>query len=64
MGRADKGLILTTGSFSAEALRDGVPPIELVDNEKLIELFEQLEFGLQPRKTYDVNLVFFEEFRA
>ncbi len=32
MGRADKGIVLTTGSFTAEArreaLRDGVPPID------------------------------------
>jgi restriction system protein len=67
MGRADKGLILSTGSFSAdakrEAVRDGVPPIELVDGSKLVELFEQLELGLEPRKAYDVVESFFEEFR-
>ncbi|MGH6781915.1 MAG: restriction endonuclease, partial [Sphingomonadaceae bacterium] len=68
MGRADKGLILTTGSFTAEAtreaVRDGVPPIELVDGEKLIELFEDLELGLEPRKAFDVRISFFEEFRS
>jgi restriction system protein len=68
MGRADKGLILTTGSFSAdairEAVRDGVPPIELVDGVNLIELFEDLELGLDPRKTFSVNAAFFDEFRA
>jgi restriction system protein len=67
MGRADKGLILTTGSFTAEsrreAVRDGVPPIELVDGEKLVDLFEQLELGLRPRTTYDVVDSFFSEFR-
>jgi restriction system protein len=66
-GRADKGIILTTGTFTkdahAEAVRDGVPPIELVDGEQLVELFEQLELGLLPRKTYDVDAVFFEQFR-
>lgn len=65
-GRADKGIILTTGSFSADALkeasRDGVPPIELVDGEKLVELFESLEFGLIPRTTYDVDPSFFAQF--
>ena len=34
-GRADKGIIITTGSFTSEArkeaIRDGAPPIELVD---------------------------------
>jgi restriction system protein len=68
MGRADKGIILTTGIFTAEArkeaLRDGVPPIELVDGEKLLDMFEQLEIGLRPRKTYDVDEAFFEPFRT
>ena len=67
MGRADKGLILSTGSFSTdakrEAVRDGVPAIELVDSNKLVELFEQLELGLEPRKAYDVVESFFDEFR-
>jgi restriction system protein len=67
MGRADKGIIMTTGTFTkdarAEAVRDGVPPIELVDSEKLLDLFESLELGLKPRKTYDVNHEFFEEFK-
>ncbi len=66
-GRADKGLILTTGSFTAdaerEAVRDGAPPIELVDGDKLLRLFEQLELGLAPRKTYEVIDSFFDEFR-
>lgn len=67
MGRADKGIIMTTGTFSkdakAEAIRDGVPAIELVDGEKLIDLFESLELGLKPRKVYDVDNTFFEEFK-
>jgi restriction system protein len=66
MGRADKGIIITTGSFTAdakrEAIRDGVPPIELVDGEKLLGLFEELELGLKPRTTYDIDQDFFEDF--
>jgi len=66
MGRADKGIILTTGSFTPdakkEARRDGVPPIEIIDGEKLIEMFEFLEFGLRPLKTYEIDYRFFEEF--
>lgn len=65
-GRADKGLILTTGSFTAEArreaTRDGAPPIELVDSEKLIELFSKLELGVRPRLTYEVDEEFFHEY--
>jgi len=66
-GRADKGLILTAGSFSAEArreaTRDGAPPIELVDGEKLVSLFASLELGLRPITTYDLDDSFFDEYR-
>jgi len=66
MGRADKGIILTTGTFTQdskmEASRDGVPPIELVDGEKLVEMFEELELGLIPRTVYEVDDDFFDEF--
>jgi len=66
-GRADKGIILTTGSFTAdarrEAIRDGAPPIELVDGEKLVALFEQLELGVKPRTAYDVDTGFFAEYQ-
>ncbi len=67
MGRADKGIIITTGTFTAdakrEAVRDGVPPIELVDGEALINMFEQLELGLKPRTTYDLDYKFFNDFK-
>jgi restriction system protein len=66
-GRADKGLILTTGVFTSEARRessrDGAPPIELVDGEKLIELFAKLNLGLRPVTTYDIDDSFFAEYR-
>jgi len=66
MGRADKGIIITTGSFTSEArkeaVRDGVPPIELVDGEKLVGMLEQLQLGLRPRQTYEIDLEFFEQY--
>lgn len=66
-GRADKGIIITTGTFTAdarrEATRDGVPPIELVDQVKLVTMFELAEIGLRPKRTYEVDRQFFEEFR-
>ena len=66
MGRADKGIIMTTGTFSQdakrEAVRDGVPPIELVDGDDIVDLFESLELGLTPRKAYEVDEAFFEDF--
>ncbi len=67
MGRADKGIILTTGTFTSdakkEAVRDGVPPIELVDGEKLLDMFETLELGLKPKKAFDVDERFFDDFK-
>ena len=67
MGRADKGIIITTGSFTAEArkeaVRDGVPPIELVDGEKLVVMLEQLELGLKPRTIYEIDSGFFDSFQ-
>jgi restriction system protein len=66
MGRADKGIILTTGSFTGdakrEAIRDGVPEIDLIDGEKLVNMIEQLELGLTPTTGYRVDKAFFDEF--
>ena len=66
-GRADKGIIITTGSFTSEArkeaVRDGAPPIELVDGEKLASMLEKLELGLRPRQTFEVDATFFEEYK-
>jgi restriction system protein len=49
-GRADRGLILATGTFTwdakLEATRDGVPPIDLVDGEALIVKLRELGLGL------------------
>ncbi len=67
IGRAEKGIILTTGTFSrdaqAEASRDGAPPIELVDGSKLIDLFEKFELGLKPKTIYEIDYHFFESYR-
>ena len=58
-GRADKGVFLTTGTFTMdakrEAARDGVDPIELVDGEKLVKMFEGLELGVKARTVYEVD---------
>ena len=68
MGRADKGVILTTGSFTSgarqEAARDGVPPIELVDGEKLVNMLEELELGLKPIRAYRIDQSLFDELKG
>lgn len=66
IGRADKGIMLTTGTFTMdarrEADRDGAPPVELVDGEKLINMFERVELGLKPKTVYEVDHSFFAQF--
>jgi restriction system protein len=65
-GRSDRGIIITTGTFTAEARREGsregVPQIELIDSERLIEMLKSLELGLKPVTTYEIDESFFEEF--
>ena len=65
---ADKGIIITTGFFTkeskSEAVRDGVPPMELVDGEKLIDLLIKYELGVKPVATYEVDDSFYEEYRS
>jgi restriction system protein len=67
-GRTDKGIILTTGTFTnearKEALRDGAPPIELIDGDKLVDMLEDLELGLKPVRAYRIDESFFDEFRS
>jgi len=66
LGRADKGIVVTTGTFTQDArkegLRDGAPPLELVDGEKLIDMLEHLKLGLRPITTYEVDEGFFRSF--
>ena len=67
-GRAEKGIILTTGYFTSqaesEASRDGAQPIQLVDGEALIELLSSLELGLKPVRTFEIDERFFDQFRG
>lgn len=66
-GRADKGIVLTTGTFTTDAKReaicDGATPIELVDGDKLVEMFEELNLGLHPKTDYEIDEKFFEQYR-
>ncbi|MEW5869332.1 MAG: Mrr restriction system protein [Chloroflexota bacterium] len=54
VGRADKGLLITTGAFTKDAIkeatRDGAPAIDLVDGDQLVEKLKQLALGVQTRK--------------
>jgi len=50
-GRADKGLFITTGTFTRdaakEATRDGAPPIDLIDGELLCEKLKEFRLGVK-----------------
>jgi restriction system protein len=51
IGRADKGLFVTTGTFTKdatrEALRDGAPPLDLMDGEQLADKLKELRLGIR-----------------
>jgi restriction system protein len=65
-GRGEKGLIITTGRFTKEAkneaYRDGVTPIELIDGDRLVELFEKQTLGLKPVIVFEIDYEFFKAF--
>jgi restriction system protein len=54
VGRADKGLLVTTGNFTKdavkEATRDGAPAIDLVDGDQLINKLKELSLGVQTKR--------------
>jgi len=66
LGRAEKGIFITTGFFTKdaqfEATRDGATAIELVDADKLVAMIEKAELGLRPITTYEVDRNFFKQY--
>ena len=66
IGRADKGIFITTSKFTQEAAkeanREGAPPVELVDSELLIEMLESSGLGLRPVTTFEVDREFFSQY--
>lgn len=60
VGRADKGLIITTGTFTREAKReaqrDGAPPIDLMDGNELAEKLKELKLGIDIELVEKVNI--------
>lgn len=59
-GRGDKGLLITTGSFTAdakqEATRDGAPPVDLIDGERLCDLLKDFKLGVSTRQVEKVEI--------
>jgi len=67
IGRADRGLVITSGTFSrdakTEATRDGAPPIDLVDGEQLLDKLKELRLGVTVKMIEQVSVLpeFFAE---
>jgi restriction system protein len=67
-GRGEKGLLITTGTFTREAQneanRDGAPPIELINGQDLADLLRQYELGVstETRQHFTVRPDFFDQF--
>jgi restriction system protein len=70
VGRGEKGLFITTGSFTRdaqrEATREGASPIELIDGDQLCELLKEYRLGVtvETRTVEDVTIrpQFFDEY--
>ena len=60
VGRTDKGLFITTGTFTAEAkkeaTRDGAPAIDLIDGDLLCDLLKNLKLGVETKMVEVVSI--------
>lgn len=62
-GRGDKGLLITTGTFTAdaerEATRDGAPPVDLIDGQTLCNLLAEHGIGVKRKEvvTYEYEII-------
>lgn len=64
-GRGDKGFLITTGTFTPEAKkeanRDGVPPVDLIDGDRLCDLLKDYELGVRIVRIVTVDAAFFND---
>ncbi len=60
VGRADRGMFITTGNFTkaaiGEANRDGVAPIDLVDGDQLADKLKELSLGVRTELVEKVSV--------
>ncbi len=58
VGRVDRGMFITTGSFTKaaieEATRDGADPIDLVDGDQFIDKLKELSLGVRTQQKEEV----------
>lgn len=61
VGRADKGMIISTGGFTLEArreaTRDGAPPLDLIDGRLLAEKLKELKLGVKTNLVEHVEVL-------
>lgn len=61
IGRADKGLIFTTGTFTRDAIkeaqREGAPPIDLIDGYQFADTLRKLELGIEVQNVEKVEII-------
>jgi restriction system protein len=68
IGRAEKGLLITTGTFSSqgrqEAQRDGALPIDLIDGDQFVEKIKDLRLGVDvvPSEEVTIQKEFFKQY--
>jgi len=66
-GRTDKGLLITTGTFTRDAIkeatRDGAPPIDLIDGEQLVQRLKELGLGVKISliESVDIDIEWFSK---
>lgn len=66
-GRTDKGLFITTGTFTRDAIkeatRDGAPPIDLIDGEQLVQRLKELGLGVKITmiESVDIDIDWFKK---
>lgn len=60
VGRADKGLFITTGTFTRDAIRestrDGAPPLDLIDGDQLADKLRELKLGIKTKLVEQVQV--------
>jgi hypothetical protein len=64
-GRGDKGLLITTGTFTPDAKREarraGAPPVNLIDGDRLCELLKEYTLGVQAVEAVSIDATWLNE---
>ena len=65
-GRGDKGLLITTGTFTSSAIeeanRDGAPPVDLIDGDELCDLIVKYRIDVRVEERIELDVEIIQEF--